>query len=115
MSACTFELRCDFVAAKQRLEECALSGDYKGTVLYDKFEATEMDGPSCLIMLFHQYEYRISYKLQADAVVGLFERRSGPPVLHVMSYEGKGITKKWFDFCDYMSSAFRDVILSSNN
>ena len=37
MSACTFELRCDFVAAKQRLEECALSGDYKGTVLYDKF------------------------------------------------------------------------------
>ena len=52
MSACTFELRCDFVAAKQRLEECALSGDYKGTVLYDKFEATEMDGPSCLIMLF---------------------------------------------------------------
>ena len=63
----------------------------------------------------HQYEYRISYKLQADAVVGLFERRSGPPVLHVMSYEGKGITKKWFDFCDYMSSAFRDVILSSNN
>ncbi len=35
MSACTFELRCDFVAAKQRLEECALSGDYKGTVLYD--------------------------------------------------------------------------------
>ena len=94
MSACTFELRCDFVAAKQRLEECALSGDYKGTVLYDKFEATEMDGPSCLIMLFHQYEYRISYKLQADAVVGLFERRSGPPVLHVMSYEGKGITQK---------------------
>lgn len=60
MSACTFELRCDFVAAKQRLEECALSGDYKGTVLYDKFEATEMDGPSCLIMLFHQYEYRIT-------------------------------------------------------
>ena len=55
MSACTFELRCDFAAAKQRLEECALSGDYKGTVLYDKFEATEMDGPSCLIMLFHQY------------------------------------------------------------
>ncbi len=111
MSSSVFELNCDFSTAERVLEKIAGSEDYKGTVLFDQFHEIDENGHTCLIMLFHQYAYRVSYKLQADAVVALFDRSPNRPILRVISYEGKGIIKKWFDFCDYMCTVFKDYIV----
>lgn len=115
MSSLHLELKCGFRTAEQLLDEIAAAEDYKGTILFGKVYEKIKEGASCLTMLFHQYEFRTTYRLQADAVVVLIEKSAEVSLLHVISYEGKGILKKWFDFSDYMHTVFEDYIMNQHS